>query len=32
LKISLIAAFAEERVIGKEGKIPWTLKDDLKHF
>ena len=32
MKISLIAAFAEERVIGKEGKIPWALKDDLKHF
>jgi dihydrofolate reductase len=32
LKISLIAAFAEERVIGKDGKIPWTLKEDLKHF
>ena len=32
MKISLIAAFAEERVIGKEGKIPWTLKEDLKHF
>jgi len=32
LKISLIAAFAEEGVIGKDGKIPWTLKEDLKHF
>ena len=32
MKISLIAAFAEERVIGKNGKIPWTLKEDLKHF
>jgi len=32
LKISLIAAFAEERVIGKGGKIPWTLKEDLKYF
>ena len=32
MKISLIAAFAEERVIGKDGKIPWTLKEDLKHF
>jgi len=32
LKISLIAAFAEDNVIGKDGKIPWTLKEDLKHF
>tara|TARA_Y100000590_G_scaffold76174_1_gene84273 strand:+ start:185 stop:667 length:483 start_codon:yes stop_codon:yes gene_type:complete len=32
LKISLIAAFTEEGVIGKDGKIPWTLKEDLKHF
>jgi len=32
LKISLIAAFAEEGVIGKDGEIPWTLKEDLKHF
>ena len=32
MKISLIAAFAKERVIGKEGKIPWALKEDLKHF
>ena len=32
MKISLIAAFAKERVIGKDGKIPWTLKEDLKHF
>ena len=32
MKISLIAAFAEDNVIGKDGKIPWTLKEDLKHF
>ena len=32
MKISLIAAFTEEGVIGKDGKIPWTLKEDLKHF
>ena len=32
MKISLIAAFAEEGVIGKDGKIPWTLKEDLRHF
>ena len=32
MKISLIAALAKERVIGKDGKIPWTLKEDLKYF
>ena len=32
MKISLIAAFAEDSVIGNDGKIPWTLKEDLKHF
>ena len=32
MKISLIAAFAKDSVIGKDGKIPWTLKEDLKHF
>ena len=32
MKISLIAAFTEKRVIGKDGKIPWTLKEDLQHF
>ncbi|MFZ1626929.1 MAG: dihydrofolate reductase [Candidatus Moraniibacteriota bacterium] len=31
-KISLIAALAENRVIGKEGKIPWHLKDDFRRF
>ena len=32
MKISLIAAFAEDSVIGKDGKIPWALKEDLKRF
>ena len=32
MKISLIAAFTKEKVIGKDGQIPWTLKEDLKHF
>lgn len=30
--ISLIAALAENRVIGKGNKIPWHIKDDLLHF
>jgi len=32
-EIVLIAAVAEEnRVIGKEGKLPWHIKEDLQHF
>lgn len=31
-RISLIAALSENRVIGKEGKIPWHLKDDFRRF
>lgn len=30
--ISLIAAMAENRVIGREGKLPWHLPDEMKHF
>lgn len=30
--ISLIAALAENRVIGNKNKIPWHIKDDLLHF
>jgi dihydrofolate reductase len=30
--ISLIAAMAENRVIGKDGGLPWHLPDDLKRF
>jgi len=30
--ISLIAALAENRVIGNRNKIPWHIKDDLLHF
>lgn len=32
MKISLIAAVAENGIIGKDGGIPWHLPDDLKHF
>lgn len=30
--ISLIVAMGKNRVIGKEGKIPWHISDDLKRF
>jgi len=30
--ISLIVAMAENRVIGKDGKLPWRLPDEMKHF
>jgi dihydrofolate reductase len=30
--LSIIAAMTEERVIGREGKMPWHLPEDLKHF
>ncbi|MDY6789072.1 MAG: dihydrofolate reductase [Candidatus Nanohaloarchaea archaeon] len=28
----IIAAMTEDRVIGKDGKIPWHYPEDLKHF
>jgi dihydrofolate reductase len=30
--ISLIAAMGANRVIGRGGKLPWHLPDDLRHF
>jgi len=30
--ISIIAAMANNRVIGKNGKLPWHLPEDLKRF
>ncbi|MCE7793047.1 type 3 dihydrofolate reductase [Salipaludibacillus sp. CUR1] len=30
--ISMIAAFSEGRVIGKDGDMPWHLPADLRHF
>jgi dihydrofolate reductase len=32
MKIVIIAAVAENNAIGKEGKLPWHLKSDLRHF
>ena len=30
--ISIIVAYANRRVIGHKGRIPWHLPDDLQHF
>jgi len=30
--IALIAAVSKNRVIGKNGKIPWSLPEDMAHF
>jgi dihydrofolate reductase len=32
VKLILIAALTRRRVIGKDGKLPWHLSDDLKRF
>ena len=32
MKISIIGAMGEDRVIGAGGKIPWHLPADLRHF
>ena len=32
MKISLIAAVAENGVIGRDGQLPWRLPADLQHF
>lgn len=31
-EVIIIAAVARNGVIGKEGKLPWNLKDDLERF
>ncbi|MCK6474754.1 MAG: dihydrofolate reductase [Planctomycetes bacterium] len=32
MRCYLIAAMAENRVIGRDNKLPWHLPDDLQHF
>jgi dihydrofolate reductase len=32
VKLAIIAAVARNRVIGKGGRLPWRLPDDLKRF
>ncbi len=32
MRISLIVAHSENRVIGREGELPWRLSNDLRHF
>jgi len=32
MKLSLIVAMSENRVIGRDGQMPWHLSDELKRF
>jgi len=32
MEIIIIAAMAENRVIGKNNAIPWSIKEDMAHF
>lgn len=32
MSIDLIVAAAENGAIGREGELPWRLRDDLRHF
>lgn len=32
MPVILIAALSKNRCIGREGKVPWNLPDDLRHF
>src|SRR3954463_10246896 len=31
-RVYLVAAVASNGIIGKDGKLPWHLPEDLKHF
>jgi len=31
-RVVLVAAYAEDRVIGRDGAIPWHLPEDFAHF
>ena len=31
-RITIVVAAAANRVIGREGDLPWRLPSDLKHF
>ena len=32
MSINIIVAMTESRVIGKDGKIPWYIPEDFRHF
>ena len=32
MKITLVVAMAQNRVIGRDNALPWHLPEDLKHF
>ena len=32
MEVVIIAAMAENRVIGKDNTLPWSLKEDMAHF
>lgn len=32
MKLSFVVAMSQNRVIGREGKLPWHLPEDLKYF
>ena len=32
MRISIIAAMADKRIIGRDNTLPWHLPEDLKHF
>jgi len=32
MMVAIIAAMTKDRVIGKKGRIPWNIPEDLEHF